>query len=181
MNLGGNFAGPVTLNLGAYGQPNGLIQTSSGTINNQSDSTDGIAQGTYSDTEITDDGFVRASYRNGQQRDFYRIPNGYVRSPNGLEAVSGTAFHATADSGAIQLKSFGVTAASSIANGGAGTTSTDSTRVGAALVANAVEQSNTDLSSELTTLIVAQRTYSANSKVVTTADELTQTVLGLKN
>lgn len=180
MNLGANFTNPVTLNIGYYNQANGLTMTSTGTMNNQSDETDGIAAGTFSDIEITDDGYLRASYTGGQERDFYRIPNGYVRSANGLESISGTAFRATADSGEIQIKSFGVTNASSVANGGTGTTTADSTRVGAALVANAVEQSNTDIASEFTTLIVAQRTYSANSKVVTTADELTQTVLGLK-
>ncbi|MBV5335507.1 hypothetical protein JZU48_00315, partial [bacterium] len=86
-------------------------------------------------------------------------------------------FNATQDSGAIALKFFGEKPTSSITGG---TAANDAPTVGARLVANAVEQSNTDIAQEFTTMILAQRTYSANSKVITTADELTQTVLGLK-
>lgn len=179
MALGGNF-GAVALNVGQYNRATGLAVTADdGTWTTSfSNTTDGIVADTMSDVEITDDGYIRANYRGGQSRDFYRIPNGFVRNAQGLDAVSGTSFTATQDSGEIELMFFGSKTPSSLLPEGY---KDDRPTVGAALVANAVEQSNTEISEEFTTLIVAQRTYSANSKVISTADELTQTVLGLKN
>lgn len=174
MSLGSNF-NTVNLDVGAYNEATGLAVTATGTTSatSFSNSTDGIVADTLSEVKLTDDGYIRATYRGGESRDFYRIPNGYVRNAQGLDAVSGNAYNVTADSGELQFKIFGSKAA--------GTAAADErATVGAALVANSVEQSNTDLSQEFTTMIVAQRTYSANSKVVTTADEMTQTVLGLK-
>jgi flagellar hook protein FlgE len=178
MSLGSNF-GAVNLNAGAYNYATGLSVTATGETESTSfsNSTDGIVADTMENVEFTSDGYIRAHYRGGESRDFYRIPNGYVRNAQGLDAVSGTAFTATADSGEITLKAFGSKPVSSVTTG----TANDNATVGASLVANAVEQSNTDISQEFTTMIVAQRTYSANSKVVSTADEMTQTVLGLKN
>ncbi|HRJ59963.1 MAG TPA: flagellar hook-basal body complex protein [Azospirillaceae bacterium] len=177
MALGGNF-GAVALNVGAYNRATGLAVTATGTTGSTSfsNSTDGIVADTLSEVQLTDDGYIRATYRGGETRDFYRIPNGYVRNAQGLDAVSGNAYNVTADSGELQFKEFGSKTVSSLVSA-----TDDRATVGAALVANAVEQSNTDISQEFTTMIVAQRTYSANSKVVTTADEMTQTVLGLKN
>lgn len=179
MSLGGNF-GAVALNVGQYNRATGLAVTADDNTwtTSFSNSTDGIVADTMSDVEITDDGYIRANYKGGESRDFYRIPNGFVRNAQGLDAVSGTAFTASQNSGEIELMYFGTKATSSLLPEGV---KDDRPTVGAALVANAVEQSNTEISEEFTTLIVAQRTYSANSKVISTADELTQTVLGLKN
>lgn len=177
MSLGSNF-GAVALNVGEYNKATGLAVTASEetSTTSYSYSYDGIAADTLKSVELTDEGYVRATYQSGVARDFYRIPNGYVRNAQGLDAVSGNAYNVTADSGELQFKEFGSKTVSSLVSA-----TDDRATVGAALVANAVEQSNTDISQEFTTMIVAQRTYSANSKVVTTADEMTQTVLGLKN
>lgn len=191
MQLGSNF-NAVNLNLGAYDSASGLAATATGQTETTgfSSSTDGITvtrdstdktkilSGSLDYVEITGDGYLRAHYKGGEQRDFYRIPNGFVRNAQGLEAVTGTTFNVTRDSGSLELKFFGDKPVSSLLNG---KTASDEPTVGASLVANSVEQSNTDISQEFTTMIIAQRTYSANSKVITTADELTQTVLGLKN
>jgi len=48
------------------------------------------------------------------------------------------------------------------------------------VVSNSLEQSNVDMASEMVKLILTQRAYSANSKTITTADEMTQEVIGLK-
>lgn len=177
MSLGSNFD-TVELDVGEYNKATGLAVTAgAGTSTTSfSNSTDGIVADTLSEVQLTDDGYIRATYRGGESRDFYRIPNGYVRNAQGLDAVSGNAYNVTADSGELQFKEFGSKTVSSLIS-----PVDDRATVGAALVANSVEQSNTDISHEFTTMIVAQRTYSANSKVVTTADEMTQTVLGLKN
>lgn len=177
MNLGGAFNSPISLDVGAYNSADGLRVNAKDTATSFTTSQDGVASGSMVDVEITGDGYVRANYQSGESRDFYRIPNGFVRNAQGLDAVSGTAFRATQDSGEISLKYFGSRNASSLIDS---ESSTDERRIGTNLVASSVEQSNTDISQEFTTLIIAQRTYSANSKVVSTADELTQTVLGLK-
>ena len=75
--------------------------------------------------------------------------------------VDGQAFTATRDSGAPQTLAAG--------SNGAGS-----------LVVSAVESSNVDIATEFTKLIVAQRAYSANTKLVTTADELLQQTLDMK-
>lgn len=189
MQLGGNF-GAVNLNLGSYNLATGLAETATKETDTTSfsNSTDGITvtrdpkdktkilSGSMDYVEITEDGYLRAHYKGGEMRDFYRIPNGYVRNAQGLDAITGTSFTATKDSGDVELKYFGTKPKTSATTG----KTSDTPTVGALLAANSVEQSNTDLSQEFTTMIIAQRTYSANSKVITTADELTQTVLGLK-
>jgi len=74
------------------------------------------------------------------------------------------------------LKYFGVASSGSTA---AGATSADT--VGTSLGVAEVEMSGTDIASQFTNLIMAQRTYSANSKSISTADEMSQTTIGLKS
>ncbi len=94
-------------------------------------------------------------------------------NPTDLESVSGTMFRTTANSGAIRLNSFGNL------TGETGTTAPKT--VGAKLNTASVEGSNVKIEEQFTTLIQAQRTYSAASKLVSTADEMTQTTITLKS
>ena len=82
-------------------------------------------------------------------------------NPEGLEKVGGSNYRTTANSGLAQLGSAG--------NGGRGLLSTGT-----------LEMSNVDLAAEFTNLIVAQRGFQANSRVVTTSDELLSEVVNLK-
>lgn len=168
--LGSNFNN-VALNIGQYGSLAGIRSVPDVPLTGMSSGQDGIAAGTYRDVEITSDGYVRATYGNGEYRDFYQVPNGVVINPTDLESVSGTAFRVTENSGELRLKTFGSEASPE------GETPMT---VGAALATGAIEQSNTDIADQFTTLIVAQRTYSANTKIISTADEMTQTAMGLK-
>ncbi len=172
LNPGGNFA-QTTLDLGTYGKMNNSITSIAGMELGIVQGNNGIRAGTYQGAELTSDGFVAANFQGGKQRYVYRIPDATVINPTDLESVSGTMFRTTADSGAIRLNSFGKLT---------GETGTDAPKtVGAKLSTASVEGSNVKIEEQFTTLIQAQRTYSAASKLVSTADEMTQTTITLKS
>lgn len=124
-------------------------------------SVDGNAPATLSNIAITKDGFVYANYSNGAKAPAFRIPLAGVPSPDNLTPMAGNVFSPTQSSGDIQL---------GFPNeGGRG-----------GLVAGALEQSNVDMASELTEMIVAQRDYTANSKVFQTGSELLEVLMNLK-
>ncbi len=89
-----------------------------------------------------------------------------VANPGGLEKAGGTLFKPTTASG---ISSNAFTLADNSANGSS-----------EKIYTNSLEQSNVDMASEFVKMILTQRAYSANSKTITTADEMTQEVLQLK-
>jgi flagellar hook protein FlgE len=107
------------------------------------------------------DGTVTATFTSGTTRDLYKIPLALVASPDNLSPVAGNAYSAGIESGTV-LMGFG-------GSGGFGN-----------LVAGALEDSNVDLASELTTMIGAQRSYTANSKVFQTGSEILDVLVNLK-
>ncbi|MDQ2102367.1 flagellar hook protein FlgE [Azospirillum isscasi] len=172
LNPGGNFA-QTTLDLGAYGKMNNSITSVADLQLGIVQGNNGIRAGTYQGAELTSDGFVAANFQGGKQRYIYRVPDATVVNPTDLESVSGTMFRTTAESGAIRLNSFG-----NLTNE-TGTSAPPT--VGAKLSTASVEGSNVKIEEQFTTLIQAQRTYSAASKLVSTADEMTQTTITLKS
>lgn len=102
---------------------------------------------------IDEDGFVIASYNNGETQSLYRLPIAEFTNPNGLRAITGNVFAETRDSGTVNLRNAGTNGVGDV--------------VGAAL-----EQSNVELSEQLTDLIVAQRAYQSNTRVISATDEL---------
>jgi flagellar hook protein FlgE len=149
----------ITLNLGTPNASDGLTQDSTGagtsaasvSVANQN----GAPVGQLTGVTIDASGFVIASFSNGQTQKLYQVPLANVNNPNGLEAVSGDAYQQTLASGQPTLDTPG--------QGGTGV-----------IAPSALEQSNVDLSTQLTNLIVAQQAYGANSKVLTVADQLLQ-------
>ena len=89
-----------------------------------------------------------------------------VANPGGLEKAGGTLFRPTPASG-ISANPF--TLASNSANGSS-----------EKIYTNSLEQSNVDMAGQFVKMILTQRAYSANSKTITTADEMTQEALNLK-
>ena len=122
---------------------------------------DGNAPSAISGVIIDQDGVVLASYENGARVPVYRIPLATVSSPDNLTPVAGNAFAVTTQSGDMQI--------GFPTEGGRGS-----------LISGALEQSNVDMASELTDMIVAQRDYAANSKVVQTSSELLDVLMNLK-
>lgn len=111
--------------------------------------------------EFSDTGELHAVYRNGTRVATHRIPLADVTSPDNLQPLAGNVYVATADSGDVRIGFAG--------SGGFGT-----------MISGAVEQSNVDLATELTTMIESQRNYTANSKVFQTGADLMDVLVNLK-
>ncbi|MGA2257608.1 MAG: flagellar hook-basal body complex protein, partial [Thermoguttaceae bacterium] len=148
----------ITMDLGSAINQNstnpGLTQAA-GSYNVTTDNQNGAPTGQLTGVTIDKNGFVIASFSNGQTQKMYQIPLANFTNPDGLLALSGNAYEATLESGPINPVLAGTS--------GVGT-----------FTPSALEQSNVDLSTQLTNLIVAQQAYGANSKVLTVADTLLQ-------
>ena len=151
----------ITLNLGTYGGTDGVTQYDGAEYNLISLSQDGVKPGSFSSVTMKSSGDVVVNYDNGQSRTVARVPVVTFANADALQREDGQAFSATTESGAAQTRQAG--------SNGAGN-----------LVTSSVEASNVDIASEFTKLIVAQRAYSANTKMVTTADELLQQTIDMK-
>lgn len=143
------------------------IDFSSLTMNSQdssvkSDYTDGCPSGTLEDYSIGSDGIIMGVYSNGKQRPLGMIALVSFDNPAGLLKAGSNTYYATANSGDFTN---GVKAGTD----GAGT-----------LSAGSLEMSNVDLSNEFSQLIITQRGYQANSRVITTTDEMLQELVNLK-
>jgi flagellar hook protein FlgE len=155
---------PMVLNLGRFGSSNGLTQFSSGSesgLSVNSFDQDGIPLGSFSSVTTQRNGDVRINYDNGLSRVVARVPVTVFKDPDKLQHLDGQAFLRTTESGEARVVEAG--------EDGAGALST-----------NAIERSNVDIASEFSKLILAQRAYSANTKIVTTVDELLQETLNMR-
>lgn len=151
----------ISLNLGNFGQPGGVTQYAGREINVTQFVQDGAPRGQFKDVVFNDSGEVVVNYDNGRSKRVARVPVVSFNDPNSLQRQAGGVFIETQDSGKPNFNDAG--------NNGSG-----------AIIANSVEGSNVDIADEFTKLIVTQRTYSANTKIVTTSDEMLQEVLNLK-
>jgi len=122
---------------------------------------DGHSAGTLQAFSLGADGTITGSFSNGLKQTVGRIALGSFTNPAGLEKAGGSLFRTTVNSGNAQVGAAGT--------GGRG-----------GLAGGALEMSNVDLSSEFTNLIIAQRGFQANSRVITTSDELLQELVNLK-
>lgn len=121
----------------------------------------GAELGLRTGIEITRDGYIVARFSNGASTNLYKVPLVTFSNVNGLTEVSGTAYSENELSGEENLREAGT--------GGAGF-----------LEASTIESSNVDLADEFAKLIVSQRAYSANTKVITTVDQMTEELLRLR-
>lgn len=155
------FPDDITVNFGAPGMGGRLNQfgeIASVAILEQ----DGSAAGSLQSFSVSQEGLIVGTYSNGRTRAIGQIALATFANPGGLETVGGTAFRESVNSGLPQIGTAG---------GGAGR---------GLIAAGTLEMSNVDLSQEFTNLIVAQRGFQANSRVITTSDELLQEVVNLK-
>ena len=111
--------------------------------------------------DLDDDGTLYAIYENGARVATYRIPLANVASPDMLTPTSGTLYGLNARSGDLQIGFPGEASLGTIVTG-------------------ALEQSTVDIADELTAMIEAQRSYTANSKVFQTASEILDVLNSLK-
>ena len=148
----------LALNLGTYGGSSGLTQYSGTSVSVQSLTQDGAAQGTFSNVSVDDNGFVSVNYSNGQSIKYFQIPLTQFNASQDLQTLSGQTYQQTSTSG--------LPITSVAGQNGAGT-----------ITPSAVEGSNVDIASQFTNLIVAQEAYTANTKVVSTANQLITALL----
>ena len=151
----------ITVDLGTPAQQNHLSQYGKLTSVAVLDQ-DGQSAGSLQGFSVSQDGLLVGSYTNGRTRPIGQIALANFANPEGMEKAGGsTNYRATVNSGLPQVGVPG--------GGGRGFVS-----------GGALEMSNVDLAQEFTNLIIAQRGFQANSRVVTTSDEMLQEVVNLK-
>ena len=150
----------LTLDLGNFDLPSGLTQYDApyqtSLLNQDGNGPTDLERVFFSDT-----GLLTAVFADGSSRPIYRVPLATVPAPSELQGQSGNAYAITADSGEAVLNF--------ATEGGSGRVS-----------ANALENSTTDIARQFTDLIIAQRAYSAATKIITTGDELLEEIARVK-
>lgn len=150
----------VAIDLGAIGSTDGLAQFASAT-SVAFVSQNGAPVGTLNGVSIDEDGFLLGSFTNGEQRQLYRLALATFPNPAGLDPRSGNVYAVSDAAGEFILRAPG--------EGGAGR-----------LAPSALESSNVDLADEFTKMIITQRAYSANARVITTTDEMLDELIRLR-
>ena len=148
----GANASTVTIDWGTDATNAGLTQFAS-PFNVAFVNQNGAAVGLLNAVTVDEAGIVTASFDNGQNQNLFKLPIATFADPNSLAARSGNAFSETQESGSFNLREAGL--------GGAGD-----------VVPSALEGANVDLAQEFTNMIVTQRAFSANTRVITTADQM---------
>jgi flagellar hook protein FlgE len=117
--------------------------------------------GSLESFSLGNDGTITGVYSNGLRQSIGQLAMASFNNPGGLEKAGNSSFRVGDNSGAAAVGQAGT--------GGRGV-----------LNAGALEMSNVDLAEEFTGLIVAQRGFQANSRVITSSDEILQDLVNLK-
>ncbi|HVV60416.1 MAG TPA: flagellar hook-basal body complex protein [Pseudolabrys sp.] len=152
VSVDGTSLGNLTFSLGG-----GLTQfsTTSGATTVNSLQQDGYAAGQLQSLSVGSNGRISGSFTNGKTVDLAEIPLFSFASPDSLQSLDGGAFAVTGDSGPALSGASGQ------------------------LVGASLEGSNADIADQFTQLIVTQQAYSANTRVITTANEMSQDLLNI--
>ena len=153
LTVSGQSLGTVSLNVGSSGLTQFASTGGTATINNLSQN--GFAAGQLRSLAVNNNGIVVGTFSNGQNIDLAAVTLSHFNGTNFLQALSGGAYAATALSGPAIAGASGTISGSS------------------------VEGSNADIADEFTKLIVTQQAYSANTKVITTANSMVQDLLNV--
>ena len=152
--------GPITVNVGAAGEPGGLSQLSD-SFAPISVTKNGSSVGNMIGVEVDANGYVTAQYDTGATQVLYQIPLADLPNYDAMEALDAQTFRPTSESGPFFLW-----------NAGDGPTGD--------VRSFALEESTTDIAKELTSMIQTQRAYSSNAKVIQTVDEMLQETTNIK-
>nr|WP_296076672.1 flagellar hook protein FlgE [uncultured Actinoplanes sp.] len=125
--------------------------------------TDGQAAGALTSLSysVSDSGQIIGVYSNGMKEVLGQVAMATFKNVTGLEKVGDSSFRATVNSGYAQVGVPGSAGMGSVVSG-------------------ALEMSNVDLAQEFTNLVIAQRGFQANSRIITTSDELLQELVSMK-
>ncbi|GLQ05853.1 flagellar hook protein FlgE [Sneathiella chinensis] len=150
----------ITLNFGSDDQSDGFTHFA-GISEMVSSDINGALFGAFDSVHIDEEGNVIAKFDNGTSKHIYKIPIATFPNPNELNNLSGNAFDETPESGPFSLREATL--------GGSGR-----------IISSATEASTVDIAEEFTKMIVTQRSYSAASKIITTADEMLEELIRIK-
>ncbi len=151
----------MVVNLNLFdGNGNSTLTQSTSASTNTATGQDGFASGTYQSFTVDGSGVIYAMYSNNHTAEVGQVAVARVTNPDGLAKIGNNSYITTNASGAAI---FGVPG-----TGGR-----------AKIEDSALEQSNVDISEEFANLIVAQRSFEANTKTMTTFDSVTQSALNL--
>jgi flagellar hook protein FlgE len=153
LTVDGQSLGNVSFNTSSGTLTQFATTSGSATINTLSQN--GFAAGQLQSVAIGNNGLVIGTFSNGQNIDLAQVTLSHFNGTNYLKADDGGAYESTDQSGPAIL-------------GGSGT-----------IVGSSLEGSNTDIADEFTKLIVTQQAYSANTKVITTANSMVQDLLNV--
>jgi len=123
--------------------------------------TDGYASGTLTGTTFDSSGVIVGTFDNGMTMDLGQVALATFNNPSGLVKDGNTMFSVSNNSGDANVGTANT--------GGRGTIS-----------ASELEASNVDLATEFSNMIITERAFQANSKIITTSDEMLQTLTNLK-
>jgi flagellar hook protein FlgE len=155
--MGASWPGPIDVDLSGVTQFGG----SSTALAKTPVSGGGSAMGTLQSFSLGDDGSITGVYTNGKRQLIGQLALATFANPAGLTKAGNSSYRVGDNSGDPQVGTAG--------SGGRGS-----------LTAGALEMSNVDLSQEFTGLIIAQRGFQANSKVITTSDQILQDLVQMK-
>ncbi|MEN6389693.1 MAG: flagellar hook protein FlgE [Syntrophomonas sp.] len=127
----------------------------------QVESQNGLPTGSLQSLTVGSDGVISGQYDNGQLKSLARVALANFRNPAGLQQVGGNRFVTSTNSGDSMV--------GAPSSGGMG-----------AILPSSLEMSNVDLSEELTQMIIVERGFTANSRIITTSDEMLQELANLK-
>jgi flagellar hook protein FlgE len=153
VTVSGQSLGTVTVNVGAGALTQYASTGGAATINTISQN--GYAAGQLQSVAINNNGLVVGTFSNGQNLDLASVTLSHFNGTNYLKALDGGAYAVTDQSGPAIAGASGTISGSSL------------------------EGSNTDIADEFTKLIVTQQAYSANTKVITTANDMVQDLLNV--
>jgi flagellar hook protein FlgE len=120
----------------------------------------GYTTGQLSTVSVSTTGVVSAVYTNGRSTDLGQLAIANFPNPQGLQQLTDTEWAQTFSSGTVVLGTAGSAGFGTVQSG-------------------ALENSNVDLTTELVNMITEQRAFQANAQVITTADQMSQTVIGI--
>jgi len=145
--------GNLTMNITSGALTQFASSSGAATINGLTQN--GFAAGQLQSVAINNSGIVVGTFSNGQNIDLAAVTLSHFNGTNYLKALDGGAYEATDQSGPAIIGASGTISGSSL------------------------EGSNTDIADEFTKLIVTQQAYSANTKVITTANDMVQSLLAV--
>jgi flagellar hook protein FlgE len=153
VSVSGQTLGTITINVGSGGLTQYASTGGTATINTISQN--GYAAGQLQSVAISNSGLVIGTFSNGQNLDLASVTLSHFNGTNYLKSLDGGAYSVTDQSGPAIIGASGTISGSSL------------------------EGSNTDIADEFTKLIVTQQAYSANTKVITTANSMVQDLLNV--